>query len=676
MANRLANEKSPYLLQHKDNPVDWYPWGEEAFEKAKREDKPVFLSIGYSTCHWCHVMERESFEDQEVADVLNKHYVSIKVDREERPDIDHIYMAVCQALTGQGGWPLTVIMTSGKKAFFAGTYFPKRSKWGRAGLIDILEQVAEKWRTRREDIDEAGERILGAVQGQFQGEEGDLTPDVLEKTCRQLEKSFDPGYGGFGGSPKFPAPHNLMFLLRYWKRTGIKKALEMVEKTLTSMHAGGIYDHIGFGFSRYSTDNKWLVPHFEKMLYDNALISMVFTETFQITGNPFYRRVAGEIFTYVLRDMTSPEGGFYSAEDADSEGEEGKFYVWTPAGVKSLLGPEEGEHYCKIYDITEKGNFEGHCIPNLINAGVQDGKERARLEASREKLFRHREKRVHPYKDDKILTSWNGLMIASLARSTAVTGEKAHAAAARKAADFIWRRMRRDDGRLLARYREGEAAFPGYIDDYAFLQWGLMELYEVTLEPEYLKRALMLLEQMTELFWDIEKGGFFFYGSDSEQLIARPKEVYDGAVPSGNSVAALNILRLARITGREELTELVERQFKAFAGVVSEYPKAHSFFLTAYQSSITPSREIVIAGKAGSEGVKKMAEAVRREFLPETVLIFRPDNGEAGEIEQLAPFIRGRRSIGGMPAAYICENFSCHEPTTDVERLVSIIRGE
>jgi len=578
-------------------------------------------------------------------------------------------------LTGQGGWPLTVIMTPERKPFFAGTYFPKKSKWGRSGLMDILGQIALKWHSGRDAVTEVGDRIVNAVLEQLSGEEGDLRQDLLEKVYSDLESSFDSRYGGFGDAPKFPTPHNLMFILRCWKRTGERKALDMVEKTLRSMYAGGIYDHIGYGFSRYSTDRRWLVPHFEKMLYDNALISLVFTETFQATGDHFYRKVAGDIFTYILRDMTSPEGGFYSAEDADSEGEEGKFYVWTPEEVIRVLGPEEGRLFCKAYDISKEGNFEGYSIPNLDTAENFGDGVRQRLEVSRQKLFLHREKRVHPYKDDKIITAWNGLMIASLARSTAVTGNKDHVGAAVKSADFIWSRLRRNDGRLLARFRDGEAAFPGYIDDYAFFQWGLIELYEVTLKPQYLKRALVLLDEMRDLFWDGERGGFFFYGRDSEQLIARPKEIYDGAVPSGNSVAALNIVRLARMTGREDLTDLADKLFRAFAGTVSTYPRAHAFFITAYQTAISPSREIVIAGKAESEGVRRMAEAVHREFLPDTVLIFRPDNGESREIEELAPFTRGHGAIDGMTAAYICENFSCQQPTTEVDKLVKMIRG-
>ncbi|HBV97081.1 MAG: thioredoxin [Peptococcaceae bacterium BICA1-7] len=675
MSNRLADEKSPYLLQHANNPVDWYPWGEEAFDKAKSEDKPVFLSIGYSTCHWCHVMERESFEDEEVAAALGGDYVAIKVDREERPDIDHIYMAVCQALTGHGGWPLTVIMTPDKKPFFAGTYFPKLSKWGRPGLLEILEQISRKWKTGREEIAGIGERITGAVAGQYSGGGGEPEMEMVERAYRELEKTFDNRWGGFGSAPKFPTPHNLMFLLRYWKRTGRQKALQMVEKTLRSMYAGGIYDHIGFGFSRYSTDEKWLVPHFEKMLYDNALLSLVYTEAYQSTGNSFYREVAGGIYKYVLRDMTSPEGGFYSAEDADSEGVEGKFYVWGPREIARVLGQEEGHYFCQIYDITGEGNFEGRSIPNLIASGGLDGKDHKRIEASRQKLFDYREERVHPYLDDKVLTSWNGLMVSSLARSAAATGSREHLGAAERAVEFIWDTLRRGDGRLLARYRDGEAAIPGYIDDYAFLQWGLLELYEVTFKPLYLKRALLLLDHMTELFWDGQNGGFFFYGKDSENLITRPREVYDGAVPSGNSVAALNILRLARITGRDDLSDMAARQLSAFSGVVSQYPRAHAFFISAVQTALTPPREIVIAGKEGSEGVRRMVEAVHREFLPDAVVAFRPENGEAEEIEDLAPFTRGRRPVNGLPAAYICENFSCHEPTTDVDRMISLLKG-
>ncbi len=684
--NRLAFEKSPYLLQHKNNPVDWFPWGEEAFARAKAEDRPVFLSIGYSTCHWCHVMEKESFEDEEIARILNGHYISIKVDREERPDIDHIYMAACQAMTGQGGWPLTVIMAPDKKPFFAGTYFPKRSRGGWPGLIEILEQVREKWETDRERIAQIGDKITEAVKSQNIPEAGELSADTLHLAFQQYRDRFDPVYGGLGSAPKFPAPHNLMFLLRYWKMTGAHEALSMVEKTLSAMHNGGIYDHIGSGFARYSTDREWLAPHFEKMLYDNALLAVAYLEACQVTGSKRYARVAKEIFTYVLRDMTSPEGGFYSAEDADSEGEEGKFYLWTPAEIKEILGGEEGDSYCRLFDITEEGNFEGRNIPNLIACCTAERAAMLRIddaeltgllelmEEPRRKLFAARKKRVHPHKDDKILTAWNGLMIAALAKGSRVLREPRYSRAAGKAAEFIWQRLRRRDGRLLARYREGEASYPAYLDDYAFLVWGLLELYEATFEIEYLSRAISLTEQMMDLFWDQENGGFFFYGEDGEKLIARPKELYDGVMPSGNSVAALNLLRLARLTGRSDFETLAGRQLKAFAGEVRRLPQAYACFLMALQFALGPAREVVIAGSKDDEGVKQMLSAVNEAFLPETVLVFYPE-GEAGEKStEIIPFLRGKHPVEGRATAYVCENYTCRAPITDVRQLLAALK--
>lgn len=682
MANRLKQEKSPYLLQHANNPVNWYPWGDEAFTKAKTEDKPIFLSVGYSTCHWCHVMERESFEDPEVAELLNKYYVSVKVDREERPDVDHIYMTICQAMTDSGGWPLTVVMTPEKKPFFAGTYFPKESKWGRPGLMDILGQISSAWQQKRGELIEAGEQVVEAIKPRISSSRGELSGETLEKAYRLFSRQFDPEFGGFGPAPKFPTPHNLTFLLRHWKRTGEKKALEMVEKTLQSMYRGGIYDHVGFGFSRYSTDREWLVPHFEKMLYDNALLAMAYLEAYQATGNEFYAGVAREIFTYVLRDMTSPEGGFYSAEDADSEGEEGKFYVWKPDEVIDVLGREDGELYCRLYNITPGGNFEGRSIPNLIynslekqavEMNISEEELRERIEASRKKMFLRREKRVHPYKDDKVLTAWNGLMIAALARGAAVLREMDYREAAEKALEFIWTRLRREDGRLLARFREDEALYLAYLDDYAFLAWGAIELYEATFKPEYLRRALQLTRQMDELFRDEQNGGYFFYAKDAEELIARPKEVYDGAMPSGNSVAALNLFRLSRLTGDPELESLARRQMDAFAGDVASYPRGFTHFLMALQFALGPTKEIVIAGKPDSDGLREMALALHSRFLPDSVLVLRPENSEAREIEELVPYVREQRSLDGKATAYVCENFTCMAPTTDLNRLVEAI---
>ncbi|MFX4262236.1 thioredoxin domain-containing protein [Pelotomaculum propionicicum] len=682
MANRLLKEKSPYLLQHANNPVDWYPWSDEAFEEAKKRDCPIFLSVGYSTCHWCHVMERESFEDEEVAAILNNNFVSIKVDREERPDIDHIYMSVCQAMTGQGGWPLTILMTPDKKPFYAGTYFPKHEKWGRIGLVEILIQVSEKWRQDTDLLVETAEKVSLSVFTERSDDQGkELNGKTLLKAFFQARGMFDNGFGGFGTAPKFPAPHNLAFLLRYWKRNGDKEALDMVELTLEHMYRGGIYDHIGYGFSRYSTDKQWLVPHFEKMLYDNALLALAYIEGYQATGRKLYARAAKEIFTYILRDMTSPEGGFYSAEDADSEGEEGKFYVWSPAEIKEILGDRDGETYCRLFDITVKGNFEGRSIPNLIAAPTFDEagelaaeKTAVYNESMREKLFQAREKRVHPYKDDKVLTSWNGLMIAAMARGAAVFGEDVYRDAAARAVEFIFNKMRRADGRLLARYRDGESAYPAYLDDYAFLTWGLLELYEATFDATHLEGAIELTGQMIDLFWDEENGGFFFNGKDAEQLISRPKEIYDGALPSGNSVALVNLLRLALLTAGQSFADMAEKQVKAFAGSIGDYPWGYTHFLMGVDLLLGPARGIVIAGRAGDADTEAMLRAVSQTFMPNTVVAYHPE-GEAGrQIEKLVPFLKEQRLVDGKAAAYICENYACQAPVTDHRQFVEALQ--
>ncbi|MFH0811668.1 MAG: thioredoxin domain-containing protein, partial [Pseudomonadota bacterium] len=530
--NRLINTKSPYLLQHGKNPVDWYPWGDEAFQRATNENKPIFLSIGYATCHWCHVMAHESFEDEEVARLLNKHFVSIKVDREERPDIDQIYMSVCQALTGRGGWPLSIFMTPEGKPFFAGTYFPKTSRLGMPGFIEILRQIATLWQNDRGRILDTSEKITHAIQlSTHPTPPGPvLELGTLGVGFEQFRKSFDPRWGGFGSAPKFPTPHNFTFLLRWYKRSGDPEALKMVEKTLDAMRNGGIFDQIGFGFHRYSVDEKWLVPHFEKMLYDQALLAIAYTEAFQNTQEENYKQIAREIFTYVLRDMTSPEGGFYSGEDADSEGEEGLFYVWTPQEIKRYLGEELGSLFCRFYDITPGGNFEdGRSIPHITispetfaeKEGIEVREFYATLELARKKLFEVREKRVHPLKDDKILTSWNGLMIAALAKGFQAFGDEQYAGAARNAVNFILTKLRNTEGRIFRRYRENEVAFPGFLEDYVFLVWGLIELYEATFEISYLEEALTINENMINLFWDKGSGGFLNTGDGNEVLIAQ-----------------------------------------------------------------------------------------------------------------------------------------------------------
>lgn len=650
--NRLIHEKSPYLLQHAHNPVDWYPWGEEAFERAIATDKPIFLSIGYSTCHWCHVMERESFEDEQVAKALNRGFIAIKVDREERPDIDHIYMAFCQVMTGGGGWPLTVILTPKKKPFFAGTYFPKEPKYGHPGLLQLLEQIQVAWKNNRPELLKSGRIIEEALVKAEKADSDNLLPaDSIKRTYWGLEKSFDPIFGGFGREPKFPSPHNLSFLIRYHLSTGNVHALDMVEVTLDSLYKGGIFDHIGFGFSRYSTDPKWLVPHFEKMLYDNALLTIAYIEAYAVTGKSRYGEIAEKILTYLVRDMTHPLGGFYSAEDADSEGEEGKFYIFTRDEVDAVLGDDSG-FFCRHYDITQKGNFEGANIPNLIQTNLSDiEKDRlmaSNLEECRLKLLKYREQRIHPFKDDKILTAWNGLMIAAAALAGRLLKNDRYIQIAQKSAQFIIDNLVDDNGRLLARYREGEAAQPGFIDDYAFMIWGLIELYEATLDPAYLEKSVKWSNDMIRLFRDPEKGGFYIYGNDSETLILRPKEIYDGAIPSGNSVATLSLLRLAAITGNQAFEEVALSQFRTFAAELNLNPTAYTHLMMAFLCAQNEISEIVISGDRNETRAKEMLAEVRSRFLPFSVFRHQ-DEGEA--------------------AVHICSDRVCKPPITDLNML-------
>jgi uncharacterized protein len=664
-SNRLVDEKSPYLLQHAYNPVDWFAWSEEAFAKAKAEDKPIFLSIGYSTCHWCHVMERESFEDDEAAEVLNKYFVSIKVDREERPDIDSIYMSVCQALTGSGGWPLTILMTPDKKPFYAGTYFPKNSKYGRPGLIEMLHSVEDAWKNKRQDLIDSSDEITRAVEKSAStGRKSKLSKATLEQAYEEYRGSFDPVFGGIGKAPKFPIPHNLLFLLRYYYSFGEKEALDIVEKTLESMYKGGIFDHVGYGFSRYSVDRKWLVPHFEKMLYDNSLLAMAYVETYQATKKEFYKEAAEKIFTYILRDMTSPEGGFYSAEDADSEGEEGKFYVWDIDEILEVLGEEDGKLYCAYYDITGHGNFEHKNIPNLIAQEleeIENNKElKDKLNKLRAKLFEYREKRVHPYKDDKILTAWNGFMIAALAYGGRVFNNNTYTEAAERAVHFIYDKLIDEKGRLLARYRDGEAAYLAYLEDYAFLTWALIELYENSFNTEYLNKALDLNKAMIEHFYDEKDGGFYLYSKDTEQLIIRPKEAYDGAIPSGNSVATLNMIRLSRITGDEKLEEMAQRQLEVFSGSIASIPSSHSVFLMAVLYSQIGGKSVVIVGDKEDTSAKAMLAEINNRYLPFTTTALNI-NAEQYKL------------VDNKSAAYICQNYSCSQPVTEIQELISLL---
>ena len=689
--NRLVNESSPYLQQHATNPVDWYPWGEAAFEKARSENKPIFLSIGYSTCHWCHVMERESFADEEVAALLNRDFVAIKVDREERPDIDQVYMAVTQTLTGQGGWPNTIFLTPDQKPFFAGTYFPKETRLGRTGLLELLPQVAALWQNDRQNILKSADQITELIATRNNPSTGDALDEAIFTIARKnLAEMYDADYGGFGPPPKFPTPHVFSFLLRQYYYTQDRQALAMVEKTLTRMRLGGIYDHIGFGFHRYSTDRQWLVPHFEKMLYDQALLAIAYTESYQATGNKFYAQAAGEILTYTLRDLTSAEGSFYSAEDADSEGIEGKFYLWTLPQIQDVLGKEDSVFFAKIFNVDPQGNFASleanpaagnnilylnATLPDVADkVGVPEKQLRRQLEEYRRRLFQNRRKRIHPFKDDKILTDWNGLMIAALAKAGSILEEPRYTAAAVRAAGFILDKLRGTDGRLMKRYRSGNAGLQAHLDDYAFMVWGLLELYEATLEPDFLHKAVQINKEMIIHFED-EEGGFFMTADDGEKLLMRSKDIFDGAIPAGNSVATLNLLRLGHMTGRPEYLKKADNLTRAIAGSVRRYPAGHTRLLVALQYALNPNYEVVIVGRPGAADTRAMLAALRKPFLPGKVVLLRPaDKKAAAAIISLAPYTEFMVSKNNRATAYVCTDFVCKLPTTDIAQMLANLK--
>ncbi len=688
--NRLIHEKSPYLLQHAHNPVDWHPWGKEAFERAKKENKPVFLSIGYATCHWCHVMERESFEDPEVAGLMNEAFISVKVDREERPDIDTVYMRVCQILTGSGGWPLTIFLTPDKKPFFASTYIPKENRFGRIGMLELIPRIQGLWKNNREELETSADRIVTSLQESAASSQGkDLKEDTLDAAFHQLEQQFDSEHGGFGISPKFPAPHTLLFLLRYWKRTGNDNALHMVEKTLQFMRRGGLFDHIGYGFHRYSTDARWLVPHFEKMLYDQALLAMAYTEAFQATRNNDYKNTAKEIFTYVLRDMTSSEGAFYSAEDADSEGEEGKFYLWTSGELEKILSQEEVDLTLRVFNVEKAGNFAEEASGRKTGANILHQKKslvemasdlklsvealNQNLESIRVSLFKTREKRIHPLKDDKILVDWNGLMIAALAKAAVAFDEPAFVRSARKATDFILNNMRNQQGRLFHRNREGQSSITAFLDDYAFLIFGLIELYEATFDPRFLKEALELNEVLIEHFWDDKNGGFYFTPDDGEKLPLRQKELYDGAIPSGNSVQMFNLLRLARLTSNPELEKKAAQTGRIYSKDIELSPSAFTQMMVAVSFGIGPTYEVVIVGDTEADDTKAILKALRTEFVPNKVVLFTPTDKDPSAILQMAPFTSRMTSIESKATAYVCQDYTCQQPTTKIESMLRSI---
>jgi len=691
--NYLVNEKSPYLLQHAKNPVNWYPWGDKAFKKAEKENKPIFLSIGYSTCHWCHVMAHESFEDEEIANLMNDAFISIKVDREERPDIDKIYMTVCQMMTGSGGWPLTIIMTPDKKPFFAGTYFPKNTRFGRIGLKDLILRIKELWENQRNQILIEADKITFTLQNATNESHGEkLNENILKKTFNKLRSRFDEKNGGFGGAPKFPTPHNLLFLLRYWKRVGEQDALDMVEKTLDAMRRGGIYDHIGFGFHRYSTDSNWIVPHFEKMLYDNALLAMAYIEAYQATKNEKYAKTAKDIFEYILTEMTSSEGGFFSAEDADSEGEEGKFYVWSYEELALILNIEEFKLAKKLFSLKESGNYKEEATRHETNANIlylnktinefclelDIPKEELvnKIEIIRKKLFKARKKRIRPSKDDKILTDWNGLMIAAFAKAAQVFNEEIYLKSAENAINFILNNMQKEDGRLLHRYRNGSAEIDGYIDDYSFLIWALIELFEATFKVFYLEKALELNKYSINHFWDEHIGGFFFSSDHGEKLLTRQKEIYDGAIPSGNSVAMLNLLRLASITGNTEFEEKAEIIGRVFAETVKKSPSAFTQLMIAINFGVGPSYSLVIAGDRDADDTNNMRKAIRKHYLPNKSLILRDTEQKEPKIDSYSNFIQYFEKLNNKATAYVCINKTCKPPTNNPGKLLELLESK
>lgn len=684
--NKLINEKSPYLLQHAHNPVEWHAWNDEAFDKAKEEDKPVFLSIGYSTCHWCHVMEKESFEDEEIAGLMNQSFISIKVDREERPDIDAVYMAVCQVLTGSGGWPLTILMTPDKKPFFAGTYFPKESKHGRTGLKDLLPKIESYWKTQRQDVLISANQITDAMQQTNDSRFGnDFTSSIMDLAFRQYRERFDHQFGGFGNAPKFPTPHNLLFLLRYFHRTKNNEALEIVTKTLTEMRKGGMCDQIGFGFHRYSTDRHWLVPHFEKMLYDQAMLMLAFTEAYQVTRDELFKQTVYEIHDYVSRELTSVNGGFFSAEDADSEGEEGKFYLWNVEEIRKILSDDAGL-FIDLFQIKEEGNFHepfkgenhGENIPHLLKTVTEYANENKlnfealnlKISQSLKKLFKEREKRIHPHKDDKILTDWNGLMIAALAKAGAVFEEEKFVRSAESAVRFILDKLQTGDGLLLHRFRDGEAAINGNLDDYAFIIFALLELYDATFKVEYLQQAESFQKVLDKHFADDVYGGYFFTSDFAEELIVRQKEIYDGAIPSGNAVTMLNLLKLAKYTGKNEYENKALDLSRAFHEQVKATPMGHPFLMVALEFMLAENLEIVIVGNPGTEKVREAISVLRKKFVPNKIVICK--NQENSKLlDEFSNYTKNLTKLNGEPTFYLCKNFTCELPTNNFDEIIN-----
>jgi len=665
-ANHLINETSPYLLQHAHNPVDWYPWSEEALQTAKERDTPILLSIGYSSCHWCHVMERESFENQKIAKLMNENFTCIKVDREERPDLDDIYMNAVQAMTGSGGWPMTVFLTPDLKPFYAGTYFPPMDMYGKPGFVSVLLAISKIFRENRDKVESNSAQVTSVMQDMFEFKmsEESLSAGVLDNLYRQSVSIYDPDYGGFGNAPKFPQPTLLSFLMRHWMRKGESHALEMAENSLKKMANGGIYDHLGGGFHRYSVDERWFAPHFEKMLYDNALLSRVYLEAYQITGSGLCRRIAEETLDYAIREMYRPHGGFYSAQDADSEGEEGKYYVWGLDEIKAILN-ENADIFARYYGMTKEGNFEHG--KNILHVTDSEQGVNNIIQECKKMLFEHREKRVKPGLDDKILTSWNALMISSMAFGYQVTGNKQYLDVASQTAEFILTELSKD-GKLLRTYRNGTGKLNAYAEDYAFFISSLIDLYETTFDFKWLKEGIRLNSIFISEFWDDDKGGFFYTGKSHELLIVRPKSSHDGAIPSANSVAAMNLLRLAKLTGKYELREKAETIFKLFLDQINQAPMGFAQMLCAYDFYLGNVKEIVIIGKRKDSGTEKAIRIIYERYIPNRVLVFHEPDDEK-DIEDEIPLLKERIKQEAQTIVYICEDNTCKSPIKNMDEL-------
>ncbi len=676
--NRLVNETSPYLLQHAHNPVDWYPWGEEALAAAKEQDKPILLSIGYSACHWCHVMERESFENEEIAALMNKYFICIKVDREERPDLDQIYMNAVQMMTGSGGWPMTVFLTPDGIPFYGGTYFPPVDRYNMPGFPRVLIGVSEAYRNRRADIESTGQEILKELQSlnNFRVTDEELSDAILRKAYHALAQRYDHRYGGFGRAPKFPQPMNLNFILQTYYRSRNEEALEILENTLDCMARGGIYDHLAGGFARYSTDEKWLVPHFEKMLYDNALLSSIYLQAYRLTGREQFRRVSVETLDWVMREMTDPSGGFYSTLDADSEGVEGKYYVWEKLEIERLLGADAAS-FSSYYGVTDEGNFEDRNILHIPKPEQEWLQQCAKhhsitvdelillLDRSRQKLLKARAGRVRPGCDDKILTGWNALMIKAFAEAGRVLEHNAFTDAAVKAAQFVFNSCLKDE-KLMHSYKNGEARFNGYLDDYAYLLEALIAVYEATFDEVWIEKAIWLADSMIELFWDSQDGGFFFTSCDHEDLITRTKDYSDNAVPSGNSVAATALLRLHLLTGNEEYQNKAVNVLRLVSKAMERFPGGFGQMLCALDLYLHPPVEVVVVGRRQSEDTKELLRAVYTWCKPNTIVVY----GSPDESSKLKlPLLEGREMLDGKATAYVCERSVCKQPVTTVEEL-------